>query len=156
MADIDPTLPAINEPNSTADPKVRAALVDIVAAVNNLGTANLADSAVTTAKIATAAVTDAKLASPILRGVVNSDGTIAQGTGFTVTKGSTGVYTITFTTAYSAAPIALVGSASGTAFLELVTTTTTTLVVNLYTWPTASADAALGNAKFNFIVIPAA
>lgn len=52
MADINPTLPAIDELNSTADPKIRTALQTIVATVNNIETANLADDAVTLAKLA--------------------------------------------------------------------------------------------------------
>jgi hypothetical protein len=53
MADINPTLPTVNELNSTADPKVLSALQTIVSTVNNLDSANLADGAVTSAKLAT-------------------------------------------------------------------------------------------------------
>lgn len=40
----------------------------------------------------------------IIRGTVNSDGTIAAGSGFSVTKQGTGEYLITFTQAFSARP----------------------------------------------------
>lgn len=39
-----------------------------------------------------------------IRGTVNADGTIAAGSGFTVTKGAAGVYTINFSTAFAAVP----------------------------------------------------
>lgn len=65
MADINPSMPAINELNSTADPKILSALSSIVSTVNNLETANLADGAVTTVKLDSTSVTLAKLASEI-------------------------------------------------------------------------------------------
>jgi hypothetical protein len=40
----------------------------------------------------------------IVRGTVNADGTIGQGSGFSVSRTSTGQYTVTFTTAFSAEP----------------------------------------------------
>jgi len=65
MADINPSLPAINELNSTADPKILSALSSIVSTLNSVETANLADGAVTTVKLAEPSVTLAKLASEI-------------------------------------------------------------------------------------------
>lgn len=53
MADINPSLPAINELNATADPKILSALSSIVSTVNNLETSNFSDGAVTLAKLAT-------------------------------------------------------------------------------------------------------
>lgn len=51
-----------------------------------------------------------------ITGIVASDGTITAGTGFSVTNDSTGVYTVTFTNAFSAVPTviltALVGGVS--------------------------------------------
>lgn len=52
MADVNPDIPAINELNSTADPKIRTALQTLVSTINALETANLADGAVTLAKLA--------------------------------------------------------------------------------------------------------
>lgn len=55
-------------------------------------------------------VTAAKLATNLrsLVGHVNSNGTIAAGTGFTVVRNGTGDYTINFTVPFGAAPIVLV------------------------------------------------
>lgn len=61
MSDIDPTLPAIDELNETADAKTLAALTSLVATVNALDTSNLADLAVTAAKLAADSVTTAKI-----------------------------------------------------------------------------------------------
>ncbi len=52
-----------------------------------------------------AAKTDHKHAMPkVLRGVINGNGTIAGGTGFTVNHAGTGLYDITFTAAFAAPP----------------------------------------------------
>jgi hypothetical protein len=48
--------------------------------------------------------------SQVVRGRVNSDGTVAAGTGFTSVKNSTGNYTVTFTTPFSQAPIVVASS----------------------------------------------
>lgn len=40
----------------------------------------------------------------IIRGIVNADGSIGAGTGFTITKGGTGAYTINYTTPFSGLP----------------------------------------------------
>lgn len=48
------------------------------------------------------------VAPRIVRGQVNDDGTIAAGTGFTVVKNGDGDFTITFSTAFTNAPIVLV------------------------------------------------
>ena len=61
MADINPTMPAVGELSSTADPKVLAALQSLVATINALDTANLADDAVTAEKIAAAVLQAAGL-----------------------------------------------------------------------------------------------
>lgn len=52
MADVNPSIPQINEPNSTADPKIVTALNSLVSAVNNIEEANLADASVSVAKLA--------------------------------------------------------------------------------------------------------
>jgi hypothetical protein len=49
-----------------------------------------------------------------IEGNINSDGSIASGTGFTVTKGAAGIYTVNFTVAFSVAPV-VVATASGSA-----------------------------------------
>lgn len=49
----------------------------------------------------------------IIRGRVNGDGTIAAGTGFSITRTATGRYTITFTSAFSAVPVVLLTPRAG-------------------------------------------
>ncbi len=56
MADVNPSIPQVNEPNSTADPKIITALTSLVSAVNNIETANLADASVSPAKLTTASL----------------------------------------------------------------------------------------------------
>jgi hypothetical protein len=51
MADINPSLPIVGQPNSSEEPKVTTALSQVIATINALDTANLADGAVTAAKI---------------------------------------------------------------------------------------------------------
>lgn len=41
----------------------------------------------------------------LMAGVINSDGTVARGTGFSVTKNATGDFTVTFTTNFAAVPV---------------------------------------------------
>ena len=101
-------------------------------------------------RIANNTITDGKLTSPILRGVVNSSGTVAQGVGSTCTRPVTGQYDIVFSSAYSAAPIAFVGSSAATVFADSVITSTTGMTVYLTTLPTGGVAT---NAKFNFMVI---
>jgi len=53
-----------------------------------------------------------------IRGTVNADGTIAEGTGFTITDNGTGDHTVNFTTAFSDVPsvgLSVVKTASGSA-----------------------------------------
>lgn len=56
MADINPAIPQINEPNSTADPKIVTALNSLIATINALDSSNYADASVTLAKLATDAL----------------------------------------------------------------------------------------------------
>ena len=53
--------------------------------------------------------------NPIIRGNVAGDGTINEGTGFSVTRDSTGSYMITFTLAFSDTPSVAVSAGSSTA-----------------------------------------
>lgn len=58
-----------------------------------------------TALLGDGVVTDAKLATRIVRGDIAAAGTINFGSGFSVVKNGTGDYTVTFTTAFAAAPV---------------------------------------------------
>jgi hypothetical protein len=96
-----------------------------------------------------AAVGEEKLR--IIRGSVNSAGTITKGSGFTVTKGLTGVYTINFSTPFSSAPsaTATVNGSTGHVVGNFGTGATTT---NYEVFVTNSGDSA-ANIGFDFIVI---
>jgi len=89
----------------------------------------------------------AGIAAPprVVRGRINSDGTIAQGTGFTATRTAAGSYRVTFTTAFGAAPIVVVtdGTTSGTVAARLksgVAVTTTQFEVTTYNSTFAATD----------------
>jgi hypothetical protein len=94
-----------------------------------IATADLADNAVTTAKIADGTVTGTDIAAGtitasnlgtntattvenlrIVRGSVSATGVVLLGTGFTATKGVTGKFMVTFTTAFSAEPSVVTAS----------------------------------------------
>ena len=71
MADINPSIPASGEYNTTADPKIRTALQTLVSTINALEAANLSDGAVTADKILAAAAEDLGLSQT---GYVRSGG----------------------------------------------------------------------------------
>jgi hypothetical protein len=62
MTQINPSLPIVNQPNSTEEPKIPVALGQIVGAVNNIDSSQIVDGAIQTADIANLAVTTGKLA----------------------------------------------------------------------------------------------
>lgn len=85
----------------------------------------------------------------IIRGVVNSAGTILAGTGFTVTKGPTGYYTINFSPSFSGLPAVTVSPQSGIARIALCTSVTTGATG---IWTRDTGGVAVDN-QFNFIAI---
>lgn len=91
-----------------------------------LASQHLKDSAVTSAKIATGAVTEVKLSLRIVRGEVSAAGAVSRGSGFTVVRNSAGNYTVTFSTAFSAAPIVVASFIDGGIFAARVSATSTT------------------------------
>lgn len=87
----------------------------------------------------------------IVRGRVGSGGAIISGEGFTSALGATGVYTVTFTTAFSVAPAVDVSASAGGS-IHQVTPSTGSFVAT-------SIDSALQtatNSGFSFIAIGAA
>lgn len=84
----------------------------------------------------------------IIRGRVNSDGTIALGTGFTISKTGTGAYTINFSTTFSSAPTAVASATNAAHFSNVGLPSTSSVAVATYNSSAAAADAA-----FNFIII---
>jgi hypothetical protein len=87
-----------------------------------------------------------------IRGKINSDGSIASGTGFSVTAHTTGLYTITFTVPFSAAPIVLCTADEGVSavFIEINTgPSASSFVANPRNTSAVSVDIAFG-----FVAIP--
>lgn len=84
------------------------------------------------------------------RGVINADGTIRSGSGFTVAKLGTGIYEITFTTPYSAPPVvdAFPGETSGSLMSKVrtaVPVTSSKATLNTFIANTGtSTDSVLG------------
>jgi len=90
----------------------------------------------------------------VLRGLVNSDGTVVNGTGFTVTRNGTGDYTVTFSTDFSAAPTPVVTGHSTLGVIANVSDLLTgsfrvqTFVIQALSGATLAADS-----PFTFIVM---
>lgn len=92
--------------------------------------------------------TNASASLAIIRGSVTSGGSITTGEGFTVSHPGTGSYTITFSTAFAAAPVVLVTQGNPTGFAQPASPTTTTVDINTY-----NAATSLTNSPFTFIAI---
>jgi hypothetical protein len=79
-----------------------------------------------------------------ITGSVHSGGTVLQGSGFSSVKNSTGVYTVTFSVAFAAAPMVLLttNQAGAGRIIELGNPlpTTTAFVVNTWDSVTGSAQ----------------
>jgi hypothetical protein len=85
----------------------------------------------------------------IIRGIVNGAGTVLEGTGFTITKGAAGFYTITFTPAFADLPAVVVSPQSG---LDRIATCTSITASSTGIFTRDSAGTAVDN-QFNFIAI---
>lgn len=84
----------------------------------------------------------------IVRGRVNADGSIAAGSGFTVTKTGVGDYTITFATSFAQAPVTVAtGVDPGVSALTGLATATTVRI------RTADINVAYQDCAFTFIAI---
>lgn len=86
----------------------------------------------------------------IVWGIVNSDGTLAEGTGFTPSRTGTGDYTLTWSEAFSDVPAVDVTANGGGDRSENAEPTTTTCRVTIDTSQTAGT---LIDTKFNFIAV---
>lgn len=84
-------------------------------------------------------------------GRVNADGTAAAGSNFTSSKTATGRYTVTFDSAFSTAPVAILTpyATAATQFIFLIATpTTTTLSIDCTSFAGSDTDKA-----FSFLAI---
>jgi hypothetical protein len=90
-----------------------------------------------------------------IRGVVSAAGAVSQGTGFTVVKGSTGIYTLNFTVAFAAAPVVVLtvldatGGSQWTANLTSVSASSAVLFIRKNTTGNGSAIDAI----FHFVAM---
>lgn len=84
-------------------------LAQVLVAGNNAGAKIAGVTDPTLAQdAATKAYVDAAISVRIVRGSVAADGSIVSGTGYTVTKGSAGVYTLNYTVAFTGAPLVVI------------------------------------------------
>ncbi|HKZ40483.1 MAG TPA: hypothetical protein VJ044_05940, partial [Candidatus Hodarchaeales archaeon] len=77
-----------------------------------------------------------------IRGAVNADCTIARGAGFTVNKTGTGTYTVTFSTAFSGAPVVVVCLTASVGIIQSANHTTSDVGIATYNTSSAPADIA--------------
>jgi hypothetical protein len=111
-------------------------------------TATVADSAGANGKPIITSVVNGTNSLVVLCGLISDAGAISYGTGFTITKGATGRYTINFTEAFSIAPIPI-GNTNEDNDQTLVfhTNSTTSVDVAIRTGGT------LDDAPFGFVCI---
>jgi hypothetical protein len=123
------------------------------AAVKAIGTKTLATydpTADTTYPIVTSADPGSSNSLKIVRGRVDADGTKITGEGFTSSKSATGRYAISFTTAFSAEPVATacLYFNAGQLFTQVISQSTTALDIATYNSSGVATDE-----RFNFIAI---
>lgn len=85
----------------------------------------------------------------IIRGIVGSTGTVLEGSGFTVTKGAAGFYTINFSSSFADLPAVVVSPQSG---LDRIATCTSVTAASTGIFTRDSAGAVVDN-QFDFIAI---
>lgn len=100
-------------------------------------------------KVGSAFAVVTPVAEKIINGAVNSNGTIARGSGFGVSKVGTGTYALTWSAAFSAAPTVTLGSRGATITAALTIDPTTGAAE--VTMSNASGTAV--DAPFHFIAI---
>lgn len=97
-------------------------------------------------------ITAGGLATPstgmTITGAVNSTGTVAWGSGFSVAHPSTGVYNVTFTTAFGATPTPVATGGAGNPGVSITNIATTGMTVNTFNTTSGAAS----DAMFTFIV----
>jgi hypothetical protein len=126
-----------------------AALTDLSAFARTLLDDASAAAARTTLGAVGVSGTGAETTLRVLRGTVAADGTIQEGTGFSISKGAAGIYTIDFTTDFSdvASLVATCLSASYVAGID--TQAAGQVVLNIK----VASTLALADQPFNFIAI---
>ena len=88
----------------------------------------------------------------MMRGMLNSDATIARGTGYSTVKVATGKYRVNFNTAFGSAPVCVATgtAASGPGGRTIVTVTSTVDFVEFWAYQVVSGAWALADAAFEF------
>lgn len=112
--------------------------------------ANIANGAVGSKALAKASVTDEKLAKPVIAGAVKANGELESGTGFTVSKVSTGIYKIILTTepATTPVPVATIRSERAAVYISAIALSKTEIRVGCSNVTTFAAE----DAAFTFMV----
>lgn len=98
-----------------------------------------------------AITTIASLTKKIVYGNVSASGGIVSGTGYTITKGSTGVYAINFTSSYVNPPAVTANNTGSYGICMFLSITTTQAIMNIVDLNNNLTDSA-----FSFHVIGAA
>lgn len=141
--------------NATTTPSLQLATLDVLAAneppVGSVAMNGHKLTGLANGTAATDAAAFGQIPAQPLTGLVNADGTIAGGTGFTVNHSSTGTYAVTFTTAFAAAPTVLVTITEGPGSASVGTPGLTNLVAGSVTVNTVDRTGAAANMPFAFI-----
>ncbi len=140
-------------------------IIDAKIASNAVTTAKILDANVTAAKIVTnvsllgnavqeagknlvVSGTNAATSLAIVRGTVNSGGSLSVGEGFSSVKNSTGNYTITFTNAFASSGVTTITPLNGIAIANITATSASAFTVNFTTTAAVNLDK-----DFSFISI---
>jgi hypothetical protein len=83
----------------------------------------------------------------VVSGRINTDGSIAAGEGFTVAKGTTGVYTITMLSGFRLIAVTTASAAGGNQVVAMDTFTERSFIVRIY----QAASATAVDSPFTFI-----
>lgn len=86
-----------------------------------------------------------------INGRITAAGAITSGTGFTITKGAAGLYTINFTNPFPVVPITLVQGNGPNSDCIITTTGHTTIAVNVQAYVVSLG--VLTNQNFHFLVM---
>jgi hypothetical protein len=126
-----------------------AAVIDQFSASTR--TLEVADSASGTASPLVTSAAPATHGLLIVRGTIASDKTtVTRGEGFTSASGGTGIFDITFTTAFATAPTVVATAETANAVLYIMSVSTTQAHIQTFSSTTGSA---VGSHPINFIAI---
>jgi hypothetical protein len=88
-----------------------------------------------------------------LTGAIAANGTVNRGTGFTITKGTTGVYTINFSVAFANPPIVVANASGGANIVNVASVSTTSALVGIVTSGSWAGPVTAADDIWNFIAM---